>query len=196
MLFGGKPVEVEDGQALPFATPLACRKLNGHAGDSLDHWDTARNESIAENNVADADNNPDLAGNADLSGLMGGWQTPDSLAPLFGSAYVPMQDTLMMGNMPFSMWGAFPGSPIALFAMPIPMYGRYYTGYGRLGSSGYLGIGTPGYLGARPLGSLGAVRPGIGRTIGPSPIAPRSIGIPRGGVSAPVHATPHGIGHR
>ena len=211
VLLGGKPVEVEDGQALSFATPLACRKLENQSGDALDHWATARNESIAENNVTTGDpDNPDwsggLGGNPDLSGLMGTWQTsPDSLAPLYGSAYVPMNN-LMMGNMPFSMWGGFPGSPVALFAMPIPLYGRYYIpGYGRLGSSGYLGLGnpgyrglsTPGYLGApRPLGSVGAARPGAGRVITPTPNAPRSIGVPRGGAGAPVHAAPHGIGHR
>jgi hypothetical protein len=194
---------VSAGHVVPLSGELAPRYYVAGNDDALDRWNTARNKSISENNLA--------ANGADLSTVMDGWQNdPDAVIraletsgyvpPLAGrtplSTYAPLSiysstppsynynslytyNPLLAypGLTPYGMWGLGFGSTFGIY--PYPML-RYLP---------YRGIGISSYRSTLP-----SSRPGIG---GSSPVysTPRAPFHP----VSPTHiggARVGGVGHR
>jgi len=202
VLRGSNWETVNAGHLVPLSGELAPRYYSDRTDDALDRWNTARNNSISESNLA-------ANGSADLSTVMDGWENdPDALiralaasgypppsvgrAPLSTyaplsiypstppsynslSTYNPLLGYPGLGLAPYGMWGLGYGSTFGLYPSPLV---RYLP---------YRGIGVSTYRSPLP-----AARPGIGG----SPIysAPRAPFHP---VSpAPIGGGRVGVGHR
>ncbi len=210
----GKSVEAVAGDVVALQGKLTARRLLGDSGgsglgDDLDHWNVARDQSVADNNL-------DASAASDLSGVIDGWQNdPDAVLQSLGiapyppgmSSYIPPYSYGSglygaglygvgpygpgYGYSPYGFAGLYGASPLALYyATPLYLPYRYsYSGLSRYGTGyGYRGGMLPGRagLGTRPLyQSPVGVRLG-GTTIGSRP----AIGVGHPGA---IHV---GGGHR
>jgi hypothetical protein len=149
----GKSVEAGAGFVVPFEGKLTARKLLNDSqandpalskpGDDLDHWEAARNNSVAESNT-------DAAATSDLSRTIDGWQNdPDAVLQSLGiPPYIPGMSSMVPPpgyGSPYSsgLYGAY-GS--GLYGSGLYGSGLYGNGlYGSLYSPGLYGYGFTGY---------------------------------------------------
>jgi hypothetical protein len=180
VLHGNDSATIAAGHLLPFSGELVTRHFGDGTGDALDRWNSARNDSISENNLT-------VAAGADLSTVMDGWQNdPDALIrALATSGYAPG----LPGRTPLSTY-----APLSSYPSLPPSYNSYSTYNPLLGSPG-LGITPYGVWGLGFGNSFGLytsplVRylpyPGVGIYTYRSPLTPVRPGI--GG--SPVYSTP------
>jgi len=179
----GKSVEAAAGYAVALEGKLTARKLLNDSGlgnpDDLDHWDSARDHSIADSNL-------DAAAATDLSGAIDGWQNdPDAVLQSLGippyppgmSSYIPPY-TYGAGLYGSGLYGAglygtglygtgLGFSPYGPYGFG-PLYVPYRSSYSPLGL-GYRNLVVPGRFGTvgRPsYQSPGALRLGVGMGVG------------------------------
>jgi hypothetical protein len=180
VLRGNDSATIDAGHLVPFSGELVPRGLAGGTGDALDRWNSARNNSISENNLT-------ATGGADLSTVMDGWQNdPDALIRALGiSGYDPG----LSGRTPLSTY-----APRSIYSSSPPSYNSFST-YNPLLVSPGLGITPYGIWGLGFGNSFGIyssplVRylpyPGVGISTYRSPVTPVRQGI----VGGPVYSTP------
>jgi hypothetical protein len=217
VLADGKSVEAGAGYAVALEGKLTARKLlnNSGAGDDLDTWNSARNQSVTDNDL-------NAASASDLSGVIDGWQKdPDAVLQALGIAPYPQG---MSSYIPPYSYGAgiYGGSPYgSLYSS-----GLYGSAFG-FGPYGALGFGMPsalflyyrtplyspyrypsstlGSLSHRPITGVGRF-PIAGRPTYQAPAAVRlgpiqsGVGVGRVGVGMgaghPVGGVHMGAGHR
>ncbi len=217
----GKSVEAGAGYVVPFEGKLTARKLlndshlndpgSNKAGDDLQNWDEARNNSVAESNT-------DAAATSDLAGVIDGWQNnPDAVLQSLGiPPYIPGMSSMIPPPAygsglygPAYGYGAGPYTS-GLYGPALygsSLYGLYGSGlYGLYGSGLYgsplLVYGMPLYRPYRSYSPTYVYRgltslPGrAGYGFGPT----RSIGVARPGVGMgvgrPAMGGVHVGGHR
>jgi hypothetical protein len=120
----GKSVAVSEGYVLPFSGELAAQRSYTEGRDTLEQWNEARGESVAQDNQ-------DAANTSDLSTAINNWQN-DPFAGLGGlgmSGYIPSAGYAGALS-PYSPWL---GSPLAFgvvnpygFGLYSPMLYPYY----------------------------------------------------------------------
>ena len=141
----GKSVEAGAGYVVPFEGKLTARKLlNGsdlndagssRAGDELENWAAARNNSVAESNT-------DAAATSDLAGVIDGWQNnPDAVLQSLGiPPYIPGMSSVLpppaygYGGYGSGLYG--PGYGYGLYTSGLygpALYGSSLYGYGPYG---------------------------------------------------------------
>jgi hypothetical protein len=185
----GKSVEAGAGYVVAFEGKLAARKLLNDSSfsdpDDLDHWDSARNHSVADSNL-------DAAAATDLSGAIDSWQNdPDSVLQALG---IPPYPPGMSSYIPPYGYGSGLYGPglygpglygAGLYGPGLYGPGLAYAPYGPYGLAGFgagplaLYYGSPLYLpyrysySALGLGYRGGIGPGrngiVGRPMYQSP---------------------------
>jgi FecR protein len=149
----GKSVEAGPGYVVPFEGKLTARKLLNDSqaddpalskpGDNLDHWDEARNNSVAESNT-------DAAATSDLSRTIDGWQNdPDAVLQSLGiPPYIPGMSSMVPPPGYGSPYGSglYGGYGSGLYGSGLYGSGLYGNGlYGSLYGPGLYGYGFTAY---------------------------------------------------
>jgi hypothetical protein len=134
----GKSVEAGAGYAVALESKLTARKLLSDSGfsnpDDLDHWDSARDHSVADSNLQ-------AAAASDLSSAIDGWQNdPDAVLQSLG---IPPYPPGMSSFIPPYGYGSGSG----LYGPGLYGPGSYgaglgYAPYGPYGFAGY-GVASP-----------------------------------------------------
>jgi hypothetical protein len=187
VLLLGDSERVNAGELAPLTGQLVTRQFANQPNDPLDNWNTTRNDSISESNLA-------TTTAPDLSTVVDGWENdPDAVIRSLLSNYAPLPSVqrsvsgygtlpnstyplstyspLSTYGQPYGIWGLGYGSPLRIYAPPIVSYYPYPA----------LGVG-----GYRP--PLTSIRPGIGASPVYQPPRPAPI--------TPIHSAPGGIRHR
>ena len=155
----GKSVEAGAGYVVPFEGKLTARKLlndsqlndsgSNKAGDDLQNWDEARNNSVAESNT-------DAAATSDLAGVIDGWQNnPDAVLQSLGiPPYIPgMSSMIPPPGYGSGLYGPAYGAGLYTSGLYGPaLYGSSLYGSGLYGS-GLYGFGLYGLYGSGLYGS-------------------------------------------
>jgi hypothetical protein len=182
----GKSIEAGTGYAVAFEGQLTTRRFLRESGDDLEHWNAARDNSVAANNQ-------DAAEASDLGGVIDGWQNnPDAVLQSLGiPPYIPGMSSVGTsgyapplghgsslygaglygpGLTPYGLYGLGPLSPLFLYQAPLyRSYRSPYSTYGGLtyrspltAMPGRTGFGTGVNRGLGPVRSIGPMRPGVG----------------------------------